>query len=552
MKAHGLIKCDDTPVANNDLVNKQYVDQLVVSAAVMGGVFVTDISPTAAGIVASKQYVPNTIPANKVITEGQTDTPNVRVTIVAEGSSAFYSPTVTISTAPPRAGFPKVATLVEDAYDKRLFNGYVDITGVTEDTVVSVTSTSGASATATVKAAPPGPALNTVVIGALPGAQTEAKQGDTVPVTAKVENSAVYVEIISGGAANAVSSLATIGAADSAGAGFRTVSGSFIVSNATGAQSVIARSRNAMGTYGVNRGSDNTITLNQTYPTIGARTITYPVGQSALKGAESATVDSVVTNADTVNYSGTNITITATGTYAPSKTVTRAGGTYSNGTNNYTITATKASNGAVTAASSAITIADAAATASISITGAPARLISSIPSGEVYVINVTANQILESAPTLVASSGTFEGAWSFAAGKWSRNLRIVDADADGAQTFSGLQLPGLADVIGTSITAGAAYAVGGFKRRTLTFAAFSKTAAIGTIVNNFAKVTAKYGGTADDLTRRTDTTQFVAGFTISDADGTYNPNGAYLYLTDAGFAGSNTTGTLQVEIEEVA
>lgn len=552
MKAHGLIKCDDTPVANNDLVNKQYVDQLVVSAAVMGGVFVTDISPTAAGIVASKQYVANTIPANKVILEGQTDTPNVRVTIVAEGSSAFYSPTVTVSTSPPRAGFPKVATLVEDAYDKRLFNGYVDITGVTEDTVVTITSTSGATASVTIKAAPAGPALNTVVIGALPGAQTEAKQGDVVPVTAKVENAAVYVEIISGGAANALSSLATIGAADSAGVGFRTVSGTFIVSNATGAQSVIARSRNSMGTYGANKGSDNTITLNQTYPVIGARSITYPVSQTALKGTESATVDATVTNADTVSYAGVNLSVAAAGTYAPSKTVTRTGGTYVYQTNNYTITATKASNGAVTTANAQVNIADAAATGAITITGAPARLVSSTPSGEVYVVNVTANQVLEVAPVLVASSGTFEGAWSFAAGKWSRNLRIVDADVDGAQNFSGLQLNGLADVIGTTISSGAAYTVGGFKRRTLTFAAFSKTAAIGTVVNNFAKVTAKYSGTADDLTRRTDTTQFVAGFTISNEDGTYNPNGAYLYLTDAGFAGSNTTGTLQVEIEEVA
>lgn len=552
MKAHGLIKCDDTPVDDNDLVNKEYVDSLVVSAAVMGGVFVTDITPTSTGIVAAKAYVPNTVPANKVITEGQTDTPNVRVTIVAEGSSAFYSPTVTVSTVPARAGFPKVATLTEDTYDKRLFNGYVDITGVTEDTVVTVTSSSGATATATIKAAPPGPALTDVVIGALPGSQTEAKQGDVVPVTAKVENSAVYVEIIQGGAANAIASLATIGAADSAGVGFRTVSGSFVVSNATGAQSVIARSRNAMGTYGTNKGSDNTITLNQTYPTIGARTVSYPVGQTALKGSETADVSAIVTNADSVSYVGVNLSVANSGVYAATKTVTRTGGTYVYQTNNYTITATKASNGAITTAQAQINIADAAATAAITIVGNPARLVSSLPSGSLYTVRITANQVLESAPTLVASSGTFEGAWTFSSGAWNRSLRIVDADVDGAQNFSDLQLPGLADVVGSTISSGAAYTVGGFARRTLTFAAFSQVAAIGTNISTFSKVTAKYAGTENDLTRRTDTAQATASFTITNSDGSYNPNGGYLFLNDAGFAGSNTTGTLQVEIEEVA
>lgn len=552
MRSHGLLKNTDVPVADDDLVNKKYVDQLVVSAAVMGGVFVTDISPTSTGIVASKAYVPNTVPANKVITEGQTDTPNVRISIVAEGASAFYSPTVMVDTNPTRAGFPKAATLTEDSYDKRLFNGYVDITGVTTDTVVTVTSSSGASATATVKAAPPGPAINSLTIGALPGTQTEAKQGDVVPVSGIVQNSVTYVEVIQAGASGGVYSLPTIGAADSGGAGYRTFSGTFTVGSGTGAQNVIARARNAMGTYGSNAVSGNTITLNQTFPTIGARTITYPVGQSALKGSETATVAATVTNADSVTYSGTNLSIANSNVYEATKTVTRTGGTYVYQTNNYTITATKASNGAVTTANAQVNIADAAATAAISISGNPTRLISSTPSGQVYSVRITANQVLESAPSMDASSGTWEGSWTFSGGMWSRNLRIVDADADGAQTFSNLQLPGLADVVGSTISSGAAYTVGGFVQRTLTFAAFSKTAPIGTNISTFTKVRARYSGTADDLTRRSDTTQFVAGFTITDAAGNYNPTGGYLYLTDANFAGSNTTGTLQVDIEEIA
>src|SRR5438067_203469 len=222
MRAQGPLKSADVPVDDDDLANKKYVDQLVVSAAVMGGVFAVDISPTNTGIVASKQYVANTVPANKVITDGTTDTPNVRVSLVAEGSSAFYSPTVTVDTVPTRAGFPKTATLTEDQYDKRLFNGYVDIPNVTVDTVVNITSSSGASASCTIHAAPPGPAISALTIGALPGTQTEAKAGDVIPVSGKVENSAMYVEIIQAGAAAALSSRPTTGAADSGGAANRT------------------------------------------------------------------------------------------------------------------------------------------------------------------------------------------------------------------------------------------------------------------------------------------------------------------------------------------
>jgi hypothetical protein len=553
MRVQGLIECADTPTANDHLVNKQYVDQVVQSAAAGGGgVFFTNIAPTGAGIVGNKQYAPNTIPANKVITEGTADTNNVTVTLVCEGGSAFYSPTITITTVPPLPGTPGTVALAEDANDKRFFTGSFAMTGITEDVVVTATSSTGVTTSTTVRRAVAGPDVTSVTIGALPGSQTEVKSGDVVQVSGVVPNAAAYVEIISGGAAGSLSAQ-TLGAVDSAGAGLRTFSGTFTVGSGTGAQRVSARARNALGTYGNNVLSGNTVTLNQTYPTIGARTITYPGTQLAIKGTESVAVASTITNADTVVYSSSSdLSVTDPNTYAATKTVTRLAGTsgYVRNVNNYTITATKASNGAVSTAQAQINIADAAATAAITITGNPTRLVGSA-AGKTYTVNITPNQVLKSAPTLNASSGTFSGSWTLSGNVWSRTLTITDADADGAQTFSGLSMTGLADVVGSTITSGAAYTVGGFERRTLTFAAFSRTAAIGTVVADFSKVTAKYAGTSGDLTRRTDTTDFIGGFTITDADGNYNPAGGYLYLTDAAFAGSNTTGTLQVEVEEV-
>jgi len=540
------------PLLPQEIATKHYVDQqIVASQAATGGVFITDITPTSGGIVGNKQYEPNTVPANRVVTAATSDTQSVRVTIMAEGGSAFYSPTVTVTTVPPQAGGDRVVTLTEDQYDKRLFSGTVDLTGIAVNTVVTAKSSTGAVAQALIYVAEVGPAVTTATIGALPGTQTEAKNNDLVTISGTVANAATYVEVVAGGASKSVTSLA-LGGPDSAGNGFKTFTGTFTVhATNSGAQSVTVRARNALGTFGANTVSTNTIVLNQTFPTIGARTITYPATQSALKGTESATVSATITNADTAVYTTSgDLAVTAPNTMATTKTVTRIGGGYVNGVANYTITATKASNAASTVATASVAIADTAPTATITIVGSPTRLTST-PGGTDYTVRITPNQILNAPPTLVASSGTWQGAWTNAAGVYSRVLRITDADVDGPQTFNTLVLQNLANVTGNVITSGSAYVVGGFARRTLTFAPFSQVAAIGTPISDFTKVTAKYAGSST-LTSRTDTSQFFAGFTITDADGTYNPNGAYLFLTDKEFAGSNTTGTLQVEIEEVA
>lgn len=551
MKIYQTTELSADPTSPMEAATKQYVDNAVTSGAIVGGVFFTNIAPTSAGNVGSKAYVPNTVPANKVITEGTSDTNNVTVSLVAEGGSAFYSPTVTITTNPVLAGTPVVVSLTEDTYDKRMFAGSVNLTGVTSDTVITASSNTNATATCTVRKAAAGPEIQSITIGSYPGAQTEAKSGDVMSVTGTVENTVSYMEVISGGAAGALSAIATIGAVDSGGAGYRTFSGTFVVGNGTGTQSVTARARNALGTYGSNKVSTNTITLNQTYPTIGARTITYPATQTAIKGSESVTIASTITNADVVAYtSSADLSVTNPNTYAASKTVTRVGGTYVNGTNNYTITATKSSNGAVSTATAAVKIADAAATAAITITGNPTRLISSA-AGQSYVVNITPNQVLASAPTLAASSGTWQGAWVLAGNTWSRILLITDTDAKNAQSFSSLTMTGLANVAGSTISSGSAYTVGGFVRKTITVPAFARYVAIGTSVVTIAKTSAKYAG-ATTLTLQADTSDVFQGYTIVDVNGTYDPTGSYFFISDAAFAGSNTTGTLQIEIEEVA
>ena len=547
MKIFQSTELSRDPVAQMEATTKQYVDNMIVSGAVVGGLFFTNVTPTSGGIVGSKTYVPGTTPASKVILTAASDTDNVTVVLFAEGGSTFYSPTVTIETIPPQAGGPIVATLVEDTFDKRSYIASAVLTGITVDTIVNAVSSTNASAQCMITRAQVGPAFDVLVIGALPGTQTEVKAGDVLPINGRAPNSAVYAEIIAGGAAASVTSI-TLGAADSYSPGYKSLSGTFVVGAGTGVQSIQARARNALGTYGTTNTSVNTVVLNQTYPTIGSRLISYPGVQTALKGLESAIVTATVTNFDTILYTGVNVTIAAPSTYSSSKTVTRSGGTYSVGVQNYTITANKASNNATSTASSAISIADVAPTAAITISGNPTRLLSS-PAGVDYTIVITATQQLQSPPVLVASSGTFLGSWTGSGTTWSRTLRISDTDLKGAQSFTGLSITGLSSITGTTITSGSTYTVGGFINRSVTFPAFARYAPIGTSVQTISKVTASYtGGTV--LARQPNTSDVFQGFTIVDSAGNYDPFGDHLFISDAAFAAANTSGTLQLDISE--
>jgi hypothetical protein len=513
------------------------------------GLFFTDVSATSTGNVGDKLYVSGTTPANKVIYQATTDTDSVTVTVFAEGDSAFFSPTITITTVPAQAGGPVIASVTEDPAHKRSYYGTAPLVGITANTTVTAVSSAGATATLLIQRAAVGPTLSSLIIGTLPGSQTEVKAGDTVVVTGAIQNAAVYAEIMAGGAAGVLVPM-TLGALDSGGVGYRTLYAVLSIGNGTGVQTVQARGKTVLGTFGVPFTSSNNITLNQTYPAIGPRTIIYPVGQSAIKGAEAVTITSTISNFDTVLYTALNMSVFNPGIYSSAKVVTRTGGSYSYNAQNYTITANKASNNATSTASSAVTIADAAPQAAITIVGSPARLFSS-PAGVDYTIILTTDQLLASAPTLSASSGTWQGSWTGAGTTWTRVLRIVDTNPKATQSFSAMSLTGLAGVTGTTITSGASYIVGGFTARVITFTAFERFHAIGTGIVDFSKVTALYTGSSV-LTRRSDTNNVFQNFTIVNAAGVFDPVGSYIFISDLAFSGANTSGTLQLTVAEAA
>lgn len=535
----GHARVDFTPAHPKDVVNLEFVQQMVMQGAA-GAVFITDVTPSSTGIVGGKEYQSNTVPANFVLENCFSDTNNIRVHFLAEGPSTFYSPVVTI-------GAVTAQSMTEVAGDKRLFSGYVDI-NLAESGAVTLTSNTGSSAVVNVTLLTVGPTVQSVTIGALPGSQTAVKQGDVVPYTAVVQNSATEINIKNLGAASAESGTQVFGANDSAGAGYKTVSGNFVVANRTGSLQLTIAAANFIGTEGAAVASGNSITLDQTVPTFGAMSVVYPNGQTALKDSETADVTVSVNNADTYAYTFTNGSVASPSAYSATKTVTRTSGNYVTG-NNYQIVATRSSNGATATFNGAIAIAHTAAAAAITIIGNPARLQSS-PAGNDYTVQIAPDQILAGAPSLDASSGTWIGSWTPSGNNWRRTLRIADSDPKGTQTFSNLSMTNKAGKVSSTISSGGSYTVGGLVLRTITFPAFARFTPIGSSVVTIGKTVAKYSGTADNLTLRNDTNQAAASYTIVNNAGNYNATGDHLFLSDLDYANSNTSGTLRVDFSE--
>lgn len=489
-----------------------------------GEIFITDVTPTSTGIVASKTF------ADAELIGATSDTTNVRVFVGVEGGPNKYKPSVTIN---------GVTAVITETSTKRWFTGWADVvlTAGQSNTITAV-SDAGTDDTVNVTVLGAGPAIHSITFGNYPGTQTELKSGDQISFTVTTDPEAVSVTVLSGGAGTSAQLSVSGG----------TATGTLTIGSGSGTQTIQAQAKNSFGTPGASFTSP-ALTLNQTAPTIGAFTVTYPSGQQAINVGDTATVTSNVLNYDSITYaSGTgHLNIPNTTTYAASKVVDSAFVGYES-SNNYTITARRSANNTTTTASTLVRIASVAPVASVSIAGNPSRLPSS-PTGLDYEVRITPSQLVSAAPTLVASHGTWQGSWVNAGSYWKRNLRITDVTLRGAASFSALTLTGPSGIPGSSISSGSAYFIGGFSQRTVTFPAFSRVAPLNVPVVDETKTSAILSSA---LTRYSDNLVHNAGYYIANVDGTYNPNGTYIGISDTAFAGANTTGTMTMSVQEVA
>ena len=492
------------------------------------GIFVTGVLPVA-GIVGGREYVPGTAPPDTVLARAVSDADEVDVVVLVEGPSSFYSPAVKIG---------GVQATVTQTATTRVFTAVARVTLVPGENVVWAEMAGGGRTSVRIERAAAGPGVLGVAFGPYPGAQTALKAGDVVQVTVTTDPEAVSVTIATGGANSAAITLPVVGG---------VAIGSVTIGNASGAQALYVTARNSLGTAGDGFVSD-ALALDQTYPVIAAITPNYPLGQGGFGAGQSGTFTAAASGFDAITYASGDFTIDAPTAYAPTKAVELTSTGYAGSGANVTITATRSNNGAVTVRSGLLKFATVAPTAALTIQGNPARLVSS-PAGQDYVVLLQPSQELAAPPALNASLGNWQGAWALVGGSWRRTLRITDATPRGAGLFSDLVLIGLSGIAGTAITSGSAYTVGGMAPRTVTFPAFSRVAPLGGAValanNTAAQIT---GGAV--LTRYDDTTVRSNGYYIANAAGAYDPVGAYLALSDAVFAGANTTGDLTAEFSE--
>lgn len=489
-----------------------------------GDLFITDVQPTSTGIVGGKTVT------DREVVSCLSDTQFVRVHFECAGGNDKYTPAVTVE---------GVAATVAETATKRWFSGYADIElPAGEATTVTATSDAGGSDTTIVEVLGVGPDILSITFGDYPGSQTQLKAGDQIPFTVTTEAEAVSVELLGGGA-GASPNVTVVGG---------TGTGTITVGALSGAQTIQAIAKNSFGTAGTTFTS-SPLTLNQTYPTVGPFTVTYPASQQAINIGDSATVNAPVTNGDTVTYASASLSIPNPSTYAADKVVDTAFSGYVGSGTNFSVTANRHANNASTSGSVLVRIASVEPSAYVQILGNPTRLISS-PVGVDYEIRLYPSQLVSAAPTLNASLGAWQGSWANMGAYWKRSLRIADAVPRGSGLFSDLVLTGPSGLVGADITAGSTYNVGGFTSRTITFPAFSRVAALGVAVADPSKVSVVVG--TNTLTRYTDNNVRTGGWYPANSDGSYNANGNYVGLSDSLFAGANTTGTLQATVQEVA
>lgn len=269
----------------------------------------------------------------------------------------------------------------------------------------------------------------------------------------------------------------------------------------------------------------DTLNHSDLRPSIEITSITYPIGQQALKDSEQATVNHIIQDYTTVSYEaiGSEVSVVNPTVVEP-KVFTRIGGGYNVLIPNFKITATRAANGAITIVSSTVAIADLAPLIYISAGGTALR--SGGNDGTVApdnLVTMFSDQRLLLAPTCLASIGSLQGlgfSWSPQATTFTRYLRIHDDDVKGLGVFTALVAYGLAGRVTTTFIGLANYISAGFVSRDIIIPPTGWTFDISTLVYNVVNLRVYWSFTA----------QYLA---YVDSPVSPNPGHYYINLTNS-------------------
>lgn len=342
-----------------------------------------------------------------------------------------------------------------------------------------------------------GPEITDVTFGSYPGTQTELKDNDSINITVTFDtNNISQVQLSSGGsyASSNQTRNMTVNT-------LQATTSITIDTSVTTAQDQPIRIRaiGGNGNYGNYINSSNTVKVNNVGPSYSGFSVSYPAGQSAIKGSELAVVRLTISNVGsnpTYTYTTprNEISIPDTSTYSVDKSCTgTSSGNYNISSNNYSVSVNRAENDKTTTYNGVVKIADAVPTINVSV---PASRLRSggdeNTSPQTYQVTVTSNQQLDSFNmSAAASAGTLLGSWqgSNSNKTWTRNIQISDSDSKGTFNWASISATNLAETTKSTADSGGTYTIGGFVERSLTMSALSRTRALGTDVGNPTKLT---------------------------------------------------------------
>jgi hypothetical protein len=507
------------------------------------------VVPQSSGNVGNKVYSSD----GTVLESCTSSTLNLTVSILAITGYTHYKPGITVDGT--------TVTNITAYPDRPLWTGSTNIS-IADTTTIIASHEDGAKDYCNITYAVAPQITQAIFTGGYPGSQTELKENDTMSlqVTTDVPMSGISVLNYGAGKAQTYTFAPTT----------TTIITLTVANRGDIAQLLSSQLQacDAYGSYGtvydtITGGSIenvNVVNLNNLRPTVTYGTKTYPAGQGALKNSETATVAVTLSDLDTILFTSPNgdLSITNPTLIEATKTVQRIAGTYNISTTNLSASATRSANASTTVSSTVVYIAHSAAT--ITVSEPYTRLRSGGNAGtsaQNYTITITSSQNLYNAPTLTAPAGTWQGA-AFIGGPtaWTRSLQIHDNNTKGTYTWTSLVATNLAGVVTNTITGDSQYTLGGFVFRVMTIAAWpNREGSVGTQVSNTAKLRctnlSKGSSGSLNFTFQATTANLVNYYTVTQPTGVYNAAGNLWYNCDAANASSNTSGTMQIEFEEI-
>lgn len=402
-----------------------------------------------------------------------------------------------------------------------------------------------------------------------PGSQTELKSGDTVEATFTFDTTNVNRVNLDGFGDNNYASTdqnVSVVMTDKTGVGTITIDTTLQDAGVRVNERPI-RVRGQMTGHHAQPGefhiSTDKLWVNNVKPTFSFGGVTYPAGQSALKGSEEATVALTITNTDggsTYTYSDNNRgeieqSSDPWDTYKQNIKVKHKNSTYNVTSSNFKCVATRESNGSVNEYTTAIAVAAAAPTITIA-SNSGNRMRSGGNDGTSkgsYTIRITSNQRLKQAPTLSAPEGDL-GTFSYSSNSTTFNatMEVHDNDPKGTFQYTGLEAINQAGVSTNTITSGAQYELGGFKSRTVNLIPGTNSQVINVLWSNYNKLSLTWSAGISLTRAAAGTSPTVTGkWCISDqtVSNTGTPGGPItILILDTSAAGNWTTpSTLTIQ-----